>query len=112
MKLGERLLAVHNRLSNRILGRVPLFKDTVLAISNLTRTLNDLVRAYTQLAKMVIEDRDAINDLYALHAELQDDRLRALGASATQKVSAPQRPSDPSRINTDWAESDKKKMSN
>jgi hypothetical protein len=86
--------------------------DVVLSIKNLTKTLNDLVKAYTQVAKMVIEDREAINELYQLHAELQEERLRALGAAQPKPVVPHTRSADPSRINTEWSESDKKKMSN
>jgi hypothetical protein len=63
---------------------------------------------------MVIEDREAINDLYQLHAELQDEKLRTFGNSlqkAQPQQSQPVR-QDPSRINTEWSESDKKKVSN
>lgn len=55
---------------NKFLGRAPLFKDAVKAIANLTKTANELVKGYTQLAKMVIEDRKAINDIYAVQTEL------------------------------------------
>lgn len=111
MKLREALVWPFNKT----LGRIPLFRDCVLAISNLTRNLNELIKAYTQLAKMVIEDREAINDLYQLHAELQDEKLRTFGNSL-QKTQPQQQPQqtrqDPSRINTEWSESDKKKVSN
>jgi hypothetical protein len=59
---------------DKLLKQAPIFKDTVLAIGNLTKTLNDLVKGYTQMAKMVIEDRKAINELYEMHTELLLER--------------------------------------
>jgi hypothetical protein len=62
------------RMFDKLLKQAPIFKDTVLAIGNLTKTLNDLVKGYTQMAKMVIEDRKAINELYEMHTELLLER--------------------------------------
>lgn len=113
LRIRDRVRILFNTAANRTLGRIPLFMDVVLAIKNLTKTLNDLVRAYTHVAKMILEDREAINDLYQLHAELHDEQLRRLGDStASPAKPVMQRPVDQSRVNTDWAESDKKKMSN
>jgi hypothetical protein len=68
------------KMFERLLKQAPIFKDTVLAIGNLTKTANDLVKGYTQLAKMVIEDRKAINELYEMHTEiLLEKELRARG---------------------------------
>lgn len=103
--------------ANKALGAVPLFKDIVFAVSNLTRSVNDLIKGYTQLAKMVIEDRDAINDLYQHVNDLQQDRIDAMllegsSSEAPATTSPPVRPKDPSRIDTSWSEGDKKKMVN
>lgn len=58
----------------KFLKKSSLFKDTVLAIGNISKTVNDLVKGYTQLAKMVIEDRQAVNDLFALHSDMLLER--------------------------------------
>ena len=77
------------KMFDKLLGKAPLFKDTIVAIGNLTKTANELVKGYTQLAKMVIEDRKAINDIYALQSELFTllEKQQVKPAVHTQQIS-------------------------
>ena len=115
-KIAAFVFGAARRVGNKVLGAIPLFKDIVVAVSNMSRSVNDLIKAYTQLAKMVIEDRDAINDLYQHVNDLQQDRLDSLmlesTSSAPSSSVSPVHTKDPSRIDTSWSQADKKKLVN
>lgn len=102
------------RMFDKLLKQAPIFKDVVLAIGNLTKSVNDLVKAYSQVAKMVVEDRQAINDLYNLHAELILERARAakkdeLQPSRDDFVKKVVEPSVDIDVSEPWDVDDKKK---
>lgn len=53
-----------------MLGRSKIIRDLILAIGNLTKSIQDLTKAYVALARLQMEDRDAITELYNLHGDL------------------------------------------
>ena len=53
-----------------MLGRSKIIRDLILAIGNLTKSIQDLTKAYVALARLQMEDRDAIAELYNLHGDL------------------------------------------
>lgn len=109
----KRCLNAVKVFANKALVSVPLISDTILAVANLTKSVNELIKAYTQLAKMVIEDREAINDLYQHVDSLQQERIDAIFVKETQKAQVQQtRQNDLSAIDVSWSKGDKKKMVN
>lgn len=120
MKFFYRLVAFAKEklffVCGKLLGELSLFKDVVLAIANLTKTVNDLVKAFTQLAIMINEDREAIDELYQHLYSMQDEKLEKIVAETTKASVQPQRSvtglKDPARIDTSWAENSKKKLVN
>lgn len=109
MKTLSRIARFLLGIFSKALGIVPLFKDVVLAIANLTRSVNVLIKGYTMIAKMVIEDREAINDLYQHINDLQAERIESQLVEQQRTAS---RRDDSAQIDTSWAKGDKKKLVN
>lgn len=110
----EKVVSFMLRLLSSMLGKIPLFKDIAITTVSLSKSLNELIKAYTTLSKMVIEDRESINDLYQHIGDLEQERIEFIVGKASPRdaMQAKIIQKDPTRIDVSWASgnSDKKKL--
>ena len=74
------------RVSDYLITKINVIQGMIRAIDNLTKAVRDLTRAYTALAKMQVEDRETLFELYSLMSPEEDVKFDLVEPLRVEKL--------------------------